>query len=183
LLTNLLAKIVGIWAGAALVWALENPLEITGGPLPDAGRAWIVAAAAGIVVCVVNLARTTWRRRIAAIAAIPVFALIGGLGVNAAIGDTPTLGLTLGIASGERSAFPRSPVSPRRDPPPLSRFGSPGSHRPTCRRSAAAAPSTSPTPPPASKPARPGLPASRSPGQGCPSAAGDRHTDGAAGLP
>lgn len=113
--------IVGICAGAALVWALENPLEITGGPLPDAGRAWIVAAAAGIVVCVVNLARTTWRRRIAAIAAIPVFALIGGLGVNAAIGDTPTLGLTLGIASA-------------RDPPSQ---GRPSALAVTLRRSAA----------------------------------------------
>jgi hypothetical protein len=29
LLTNLLAKIVGIWAGAALVWALENHTRVT----------------------------------------------------------------------------------------------------------------------------------------------------------
>lgn len=107
LLLNALALVLGAAAGVALVWAMEHPLEITGGPLPDDGRRWIVAAVAGIAVCIVNLFRTRWPRRLGAIVAIPVFAAIGGLGVNAAIGVTPTLGLTLGIASGKKIELPK----------------------------------------------------------------------------
>lgn len=102
------ALTLGAAAGVGLVWALENPLEITGGPLPRAGRVWIVIAVAAIGICVANLLpRSTWRRRLGALAAAPAFAIVGALGVNAAIGITPTLGLTLGITSGEKIALPK----------------------------------------------------------------------------
>jgi S-formylglutathione hydrolase FrmB len=87
-----IAIVVGSGLGFLIAWWLgdvENLFDVT---LTFATRAWFAAGTAGVLLAVVSLWHArSWRIPVA-IASIVVFGLIGGLGVNASVGEYPTVG-------------------------------------------------------------------------------------------
>lgn len=93
---------VAILAGAALaavtLWLLVDEMNLFGGPLLGSAVPWVVATFAALGVAVLSIFyRSTWYRRTLAIIAIPVFAVLGAMGVNGAYGLQTTIGEVLHI--------------------------------------------------------------------------------------
>jgi enterochelin esterase-like enzyme len=100
---------LGILVGAAVGLGVFLWGKTTGGlgdPLLDAVLWWGMATLAAIGLAVVNLWRSRWWRKVIAVVAIPVFAVAGTVGINAAYGIDPTVGDLIGVVGGHAIVKP-----------------------------------------------------------------------------
>jgi Putative esterase len=92
-----IAAVAGAAAGFGIAWYVgdvQNAFDVT---LTFATRAWFATGVAGIAVGAVSLWRARRWRIAAGIATVALFALVGGLGVNATVGEFPTVADALGL--------------------------------------------------------------------------------------
>jgi poly(3-hydroxybutyrate) depolymerase len=101
------AAAVGALAGAVTLYISEFQLNVFGIPLDPDTRAWVIAVFSGVAVAVVNLWRSRWWRRVAALVAVPLFVATATLGINAGYGLNPTLGSLLGLSNGHYLVLPK----------------------------------------------------------------------------
>ncbi len=91
--------VLGASVGLLACWLIgdvANAFDVT---LSTVSRAWVAVGFAGIALAIASLIRTRARRRVGAVAAALLFALVGAVGVNADFGQYPTLASALGLAS------------------------------------------------------------------------------------
>ncbi|MBN9153070.1 MAG: esterase [Microbacterium sp.] len=97
--TAVLGIVVGAFVGLGVfVWG-----KVTGGlgdPLLIAVLWWGMATLGAIGLAVVNLWRSRWWRKVIAVVGIPIFAIAGTIGINAAYGLNDTVGDLVGIVAG-----------------------------------------------------------------------------------
>jgi poly(3-hydroxybutyrate) depolymerase len=115
----LLTVIAGV-AGGALAGALtlvicEAVLNVFGLPLEAGTRAWVIAGFAGTGLAAVNLRRSPWWRKAAAVLAGLLFIATAALGINAGYGLNPTLGTMLGMSHARPLALPGLNPRPRQE--------------------------------------------------------------------
>jgi S-formylglutathione hydrolase FrmB len=95
-LVNALAVIAGLAIGFVVAWLIgdvANAFDVT---LTFVTRLWFALGVAGILVAIASLWRTRWWRAIVAVASLLVFALMAGLGINADLGEFPTVATAIG---------------------------------------------------------------------------------------
>jgi poly(3-hydroxybutyrate) depolymerase len=97
----------GALAGALTLLICEVALNVFGLPLDADTRAWVIFAFAGTGLAAVNLWRSRWWRKTAAVLAGLLFMATAALGINAGYGLNPTLGAMLGITQTRHLALPR----------------------------------------------------------------------------
>ncbi|MFE4541985.1 alpha/beta hydrolase [Arthrobacter sp. NPDC056727] len=113
--TAALAVAGGVAAGVVTLVICEAWINVFGLPLDMDTRAWVVAAFGGVALALVNLWRTRWRRKIAAVASVALFISTAALGINAAYGLNTTLGALLDLNTTGHLTLPKL------DPKPASR--------------------------------------------------------------
>lgn len=94
-----LAAAIGAVVGWVVGWLVSdiwNPFDVA---LSVGTRLWLMATGAGIGLAVVSLWGTRWWARVAAIVCIPAVVFVGAVGVNADVGEYPTLGAALNLTS------------------------------------------------------------------------------------
>ncbi|MGK9147224.1 hypothetical protein KXS11_06325 [Plantibacter flavus] len=97
-LTMLLVASCGALLAYAIAWLLGDVLDVFGIELTPTTRAWAAVAFSGTALAGASMVRTRARRVIAAAIAIPVFLLIGAVGVNQDFGEFATVRAALGIS-------------------------------------------------------------------------------------
>lgn len=102
--------------GALILVVVEKRLNLSGGPIPWAGRAIIVGCCAAVGVAAANLHRSTWRRRCCAVLAVPVLVAGATLGVNKVYGIDETLGALVGYDQPTTISLPARSDAGRIDP-------------------------------------------------------------------
>jgi hypothetical protein len=90
------AAVVGALIAFGLAWYLGDVKNDFGIILAFSTRAWFAAGAAGAAIAIVSLWRARGWRIPVGIAAIAIFALLAAVGINATIGQYPTLADALG---------------------------------------------------------------------------------------
>jgi poly(3-hydroxybutyrate) depolymerase len=91
----------------------EVALNAFGLPLEADTRAWVIFAFAGIGLAAVNLWRSRWWRKAAAVLGGVLFIVTAALGINAGYGLNPTLGALLGMNPARHLALPKTNPAPQ----------------------------------------------------------------------
>ncbi|MCS5733066.1 alpha/beta hydrolase [Herbiconiux daphne] len=94
-----LAAAVGAGIGLGLTWLLSDTLDLFGADLTPVTRTWIAVGFAGIGLGLASLWRATWRRVIAVVLAIVLFAGTTAMSVNIDFGQYPTVRSALGLSA------------------------------------------------------------------------------------
>ena len=102
----------GALAGGITLFVCEAVLNVFGLPLDADTRAWVIFAFAGAGLAAVNLWRSRWWRKAAAVVAGLLFIATAALGINAGYGLNPTLGAMLGMNQTPHLALPK--LNPKR---------------------------------------------------------------------
>jgi enterochelin esterase-like enzyme len=113
-----LSALIGILGGAVIavgIYALVNATDAFGQPLPHEVAFWTMGTFAAIGLAIVNLWWSRWWRKLIAAVGIVLFAITGGLGINAYYGLDPTLGSLFGITDQGHIPLPQ-PTSTTADP-------------------------------------------------------------------
>lgn len=97
----LAAVAAGGLVGAATVLVLDKVVDAFKIPIPRFAWLWAVLGLAALGLAVASTWGVPRWRRVVAVVAVPVFALVPALGVNAAFGLNKTLGSVLGIPTAE----------------------------------------------------------------------------------
>jgi enterochelin esterase-like enzyme len=95
-IVNAIAFVGGLALGFLIAWYLgdvRNAFDVT---LTFTTRLWFALALAGVALAIASFWHTRWWRAIIAVVAIPIFVLIGGLGINANLGEFPTVATAIG---------------------------------------------------------------------------------------
>ncbi|WP_427016912.1 alpha/beta hydrolase [Pseudarthrobacter sp. P1] len=95
----LAAVAAGALVGAAAIWLLDGVVDAFKVPLPRLAWFWGVLGTAALGLAAANFRGVPRWRTVVAIVAVPVFALVAALGVNAGFGLNKTLGSVLGIST------------------------------------------------------------------------------------
>ena len=95
-ITFVVAGVAGACLGFAIAWYLGDVRDDFGVTLALSTRAWLAIGVAGIAVAGVSLWRARRWRVPVGIASIVLFALLAAVGVNATVGEFPTVGDALG---------------------------------------------------------------------------------------
>lgn len=103
----------GVLVGLLLCWLIADVWDTFGVPLSVITRVWICAAIAGIALAANALWRTRWWTKMFAIASVPVLLLVCALGINADVGEFPTLGAALGHSAVHPLDLPRQSAGER----------------------------------------------------------------------
>ena len=118
-LTALLALLVGALVGLGIGLLIDATDLFGADPLPMPVLWWAAATFAAIGLAVANLWRSPLWRKIVAIAGIVVFAIAGGIGINAVYGLNPTLGSVFGIVDDNPIVVPTNTATADPDAGPL----------------------------------------------------------------
>lgn len=89
----------GALFGVSLVWLLVDVLDVLHVGLSVGSRAWITITTTGIGIAIASLIGSRWGRRVIAAGSVLVFLCVGVLGVNADIGQYPTVGSAIGSST------------------------------------------------------------------------------------
>ena len=118
-LTALLALLVGALVGLGIGLLIDATDLFGADPLPMPVLWWAAATFAAIGLAVANLWRSPLWRKIVAIVGIVVFAIAGGIGINAVYGLNPTLGSVFGIVDDNPIVVPTNTATADPDAGPL----------------------------------------------------------------
>jgi S-formylglutathione hydrolase FrmB len=111
-LVLLAAAVAGAAAGLLACWVCSDLLDLFEVSLSPVSRAWVATAFAAVAMAAVQLGRPGALRRAAAVAAIPLALVAGGLGVNADFGQYTTIGSLWDAAAA--AALPASVAAAQR---------------------------------------------------------------------
>ena len=89
--------LAGLIAGLAVCWVLGDLLDLFGVDLSIASRAWFAVGFSGLALAVARALFSGRRAVLPGAAAAIVLMLVGGLGLNADLGEFPTVRNALGI--------------------------------------------------------------------------------------
>jgi enterochelin esterase-like enzyme len=95
----MLAAVLAAGIGAGLTWLLSDQLDLFGADLTPVVRVWIAAGFAGIGIAVASFWHGTWRRAIASVLAIVLFATTTAMSINIDFGQYPTVRSVLGLSA------------------------------------------------------------------------------------
>jgi enterochelin esterase-like enzyme len=95
-IVNAITLASGLGLGFLIAWHLGDVRDEFDVTLTFTTRLWFAVAIAGVALAIVSLWRTRWWRAILAVVAVPVFVLVGGLGINADLGEFPTVATAVG---------------------------------------------------------------------------------------
>lgn len=101
-----ISALIGGLMALILSWLINNVWTDLGQPLFTVTTAWACAALAATGVAVYSLRNAQWRSRLLSIVVIPVVLLAGAIGINADVGEFPTVN---GILAGNQLA----PLAPQ----------------------------------------------------------------------
>ncbi|MCS5718646.1 alpha/beta hydrolase-fold protein [Herbiconiux sp. CPCC 205763] len=93
------AAVVGAAVGIGLTWLLNDALDLFGAELTPVVRLWIALGFAGFGVAIASFWWATWRRVIASILAIVLFAGATAMTINIDFGQYPTVRSALGLSA------------------------------------------------------------------------------------
>jgi S-formylglutathione hydrolase FrmB len=100
------ALVVGFLVGLAICWLLGDLLDLFGVTLSVASRVWFGIGVAGLFLGVARLVFSRKRTAALWVASAVILALVGGLGVNADLGEFPTVKNALGIGQYREISLP-----------------------------------------------------------------------------
>ncbi|MDO9397924.1 MAG: alpha/beta hydrolase-fold protein [Herbiconiux sp.] len=106
IVTALVAAAVGAALGLGLTWLLSDRLNLFGVDLNTVARTWIALGLAGIALALASLWRASWRRVIASVLAVVLFAGTAAMSINLDIGQYPTVRSALGFSAYEGDTLP-----------------------------------------------------------------------------
>ncbi|MCS5714439.1 alpha/beta hydrolase-fold protein [Herbiconiux sp. CPCC 205716] len=109
---------VGALIGVGLTWLLSDTLNLFGAELTPVVRGWIAVGFAGILLALVSLWRASWRRVIASLLAVLLFAGTTAMSINIDFGQYPTVRTALGISSID-GTLPTRPTASAGDAPTI----------------------------------------------------------------
>jgi len=92
-----LGALAGLIIGLAVVFVVQDLLDVFNSPISVLSRTWIYAASAACGLAVASLWTTRGWRRAVAVFAVPWFLVTAALGVNAGFGLEPTIGDLIGV--------------------------------------------------------------------------------------
>ena len=96
LLVSVAAVACGAVLGWVIAWLVSDVWDSFGVALSLPTRLWFTAAVALMFLALVNLFARSWWRKVVAALSVVIFALMGGVGINADIGEFPALGQVFG---------------------------------------------------------------------------------------
>lgn len=109
----LAAAALGAGVGLGLTWLLSDQLDLFGASLTTVVRVWIALGFAGFGLCLVSFWQASWRRVIANILALVLFAGATAMSVNIDFGQYPTVRSALGLSAYADSPLPElQPADP-----------------------------------------------------------------------
>lgn len=113
-----LAALAGAAVAVAIIFVLENLLNVFDSPIEIDINTWFVVALAAVGVAVLTLWRSRWWRRVIGAFAIVLFLTTATVGINASYGLNTTVASLLGIDIGRPIALPpTTPIpSPTKSP-------------------------------------------------------------------
>lgn len=117
---QLLGAVVGFGLGSLLAWLISDVWNSFDVALSGATRLWFGVGFAGIGFALAGLRRSRARRKTLAVTSVFLFALAGGIGVNADTGEFPTLGSAFGVGAIPKLALPTSTSTSTPKPGPTS---------------------------------------------------------------
>jgi S-formylglutathione hydrolase FrmB len=110
---------VGVGIGYLLSWLVSDVWDTFGLSLTPLTRLWVGLGAGGIGFALAGIWRSRpWRVALAACSVV-LFAVMGGVGVNADVAEFPTLGSALGIGQVSTLTIPTPPVTTPQAPASL----------------------------------------------------------------
>ncbi|TFD63883.1 esterase family protein [Cryobacterium sp. Hh38] len=98
-IVTVIGAVVGAAVGWALAWFISDVWDPWGVSLSTGTRLWTAALGASLAVVVLNLRGQVRWRRVVAVCAIGLCLLSAAAGINADVGQFPTLRVALGLAS------------------------------------------------------------------------------------
>jgi len=105
-------SIVGGFAlGLVICWLLGDVLDVFGVTLSLASRFWFGIGVAGLTLAIARLVCSPKRTAVLWVASAVILALVGGLGVNADLGEFPTVKNALGIGQYGEIALPATALT------------------------------------------------------------------------
>ena len=116
---RVLTSAIGILAGAAVglgVYFIANQTKAFGGELTHEVLFLLLATCGAIGFAVVNLWDSRWWRKVIAAVSVPVFALAGGIGINAFYGINKTVADALGIVVSKPIDLPNASTTEAPEP-------------------------------------------------------------------
>ena len=114
LVRRLIAAASGLVVGLIVCWLISDVFDVFGIVLTLPIRLWFSGTVAAIAVAIVTLISVRRWVRAVPIVGILIFAMVGAIGINADIGEFPTLGAALGIESYSAQPLPSPVATPTR---------------------------------------------------------------------
>ncbi|WP_158252885.1 MULTISPECIES: esterase family protein [unclassified Cryobacterium] len=96
---TVIGAVVGAAAGWLLAWLVSDVWDPWGVSLSIGTRLWTEALGASVAIVLLNLRGQVRWRRVVAMCALPLCLLSAAAGINADVGQFPTLRVALGLAS------------------------------------------------------------------------------------
>jgi len=95
-LFSAIAAVCGAAAGWLVAWLVSDVWDSFGVALSVPTRLWFTATVALVFVALAGLGARPWWRKVVAALSVMIFVLMGGVGINADIGEFPALGQVFG---------------------------------------------------------------------------------------
>lgn len=105
--------VCGAGLGFLIAWILGDLLDLFGVTISLASRAWLSAAVAGVSLAVARMLFSGRRAIIVGVASALILALAGGMGINADLGEFPTVRNALGIGGYRAISLPTTTATSR----------------------------------------------------------------------
>jgi enterochelin esterase-like enzyme len=105
---QLLGAAIGLGLGYLLAWLVSDVWDSFGVSLTAVTRLWFGLGFAGIGFALAGIWRSRAWRAALAVTSVFLFALMGGVGVNADIAEFPTLGAAVGVGHLSPLALPKA---------------------------------------------------------------------------
>ena len=103
---------IGLGVGYLLAWLISDVWNTFGVSLTPMTRLWLGLGAAGIGFALAGIWRSRAWRLSLAVTSVFLFALMGGVGINADVAEFPTLGAALGVGHVSPLALPKASQEP-----------------------------------------------------------------------
>ena len=100
------SAVVGAGLGLLATWLLSDVANLFGVSLSTVVHTWIAIGFAGFGLAIASLVRATWRRIIASVLALLLFAVTTAMSVNIDIGQYPTVRSAFGLSVYQGNALP-----------------------------------------------------------------------------
>ncbi len=119
------AAVVGALFGLGLTWLLADQLDLFGVALTAVMRVWVLLGFAAIGVALASLWRASWRRLIASLLAVVLFAGTAAMAINIDFGQYTTIRSVFGLNAFSGQALPSIAKSDTANPNTIENWTAP----------------------------------------------------------